>query len=295
MPEYVSAATYSIEDLDRAQSDSARVIASGAATVPSFTLTLDAASGPEEADATLVQVAATAGPSIGDHCVVIAADGAFEAFEVEAISSNAYVRARSWLAGTYASSDTVRGVTITAPVSSALYNLEAALDDQRPLRVVWQYTLASGAIKRVSEIIELSRGNVAAWDTGPALATLRLGWPDLGGRVLQGLTLEALAEYSSKVLRAEFIRRCIPHHDLMLGEPGQMLLVACMLSEAAKRGYSPGTRLLSDFAAEAANDFASEVEALTIGTQGAQSTQMDTEEVSSGRASPEYWGPILAQ
>jgi hypothetical protein len=290
-PEYVASATYEITDLRKAQDDADRIIASGVATVPSFTLTLDAAAGAEEADATIVPVTLTAGPSIGDTCVVIDSDGAFEAFPVVGISTDNYLKSGSWIAGNYAASDTVRGVTMTAPVPVGLYDFEDALDDQRPLRVVWQYTTAAG-LRRVSEIIELRRGNRAAFDTGPALETLRLGYPTLATTIMQGLTLEALTAYSVEVVQAELTRRCIPHRDLMLGDPGRMLLVAKVLDEAAMRGYSPGTRSPETFRTEAAEEYSRQLEALAVGTQGAQSTQMDTDEIADNRASPLYQSPI---
>jgi hypothetical protein len=259
--------------------------------VPSFTLTLDGAAGAEEADATIVPVTLTSGPSIGDTCVVTDSDGAFEAFDVVGISTDNYLKSGSWIAGNYAAPDTVRGVTMTAPVPVGLYDFEDALDDQRPLRVVWQYTTAAG-LRRVSEIIELRRGNRAAFDTGPALETLRLGYPTLATTIMQGLTLEALTAYSVEVVQAELTRRCIPHRDLMLGDPGRMLLVAKVLDEAAFRGYSPGTRSPETFRTEAAEEYSRQLEALAVGTQGAQSTQMDTDEIAGNRASPLYQSPI---
>jgi hypothetical protein len=292
-PEVISSATYEITNLPLGQSNADRVLASGAATVPAYTLTLDDDAGASLADPKRIPVTATAGPVSGDELALVAADGSFELFELEAVATDDYLRSRSLLAGEYVAGSTVRGVTITAPVPVELYNFEAALDDQRPLRVVWQYTTLAG-VRRVSELLELTRGNQATASTGPAIKLLLRGYPEIAGRLLEGLTVTGLAEFALSRIEGELAVRGISHQQIMLGQPGLWLLVAKMLDEAARRGYSPGQRPANDFATETREDYETQLEALVVGTQGSQSATMDTDDVSTDRENPTYYAPIGA-
>jgi len=299
-PEYVATVTYAIEDLTHGQGVAARTISSGTATSPTFTLTLDGAAGAAVANPQSIPVAATAGPSIGDACVVIAADGSLEGFAVEAIATDNYLLASSLLAGAYATSDTVRGVTHTAAVPAGLYDdtdadAEARLDDQRPLRIVWQYTAASGAIIRDSQEIILSRGNAAAASVAPALEVVREGYPDLAGRLIEGMTAEGLGRYSLRQLIADLAAYDVDHARIMLGDRGVLLLAAKIVAEASRRGYTPGQRDLGTFAEEAAADYARQLAAIVTGVAGLQAMRLDTDDVSNERIDTTYRGPVLSQ
>lgn len=292
VPEFVASATYEVIDATKAQDDVDRVLDSGPATVPGFTLTLDGEAGPGESDPRRIRVGATA-PSlvIGDELVVIAADSSFEAFELAAVATDDYLTSSSFLAGTYPVGSTVRGVTITVMTTAALHDSEDALDDQRPLMVIWSYTTGSGP-RLVSEPVALSRGNAAAFTVGPAIQSLLRGYPELAGRLLEGLTVLALAEYSRETLIAELSARYIDHETVMMGDAGRMLLAAKMLDEAALRGYSPGTRDLERFAEFAHTDYTRQLANITTGRAGSQVTTLDTEQVATVRGGRSNQNPI---
>ena len=292
VPEVVVAATYEITDLSRAQGDADRILDSGAATVPSWTLTLDDPAGPSLPDATLIPVGSTAGVTIGEPGIISAADGLREPVTISAISAGAYVRSASLLAGTYASGDTVKGTRITATTTAGLHDFEDALDDQRPLRVLWTYTTVAGVLL-VSEPIELRRGNRAAASTGPAVQSLLRGWPELKGRLLEGLTIEALAEFTLEQLVAELSIRGQDDTSIMHGDAGRMLLVAAILDQAARRGYSPGMRAPEAFADDVHEDYQRQLEALSTGLASTQAIALDTEHQSTQRPDPTNRGPVL--
>jgi hypothetical protein len=286
MPSRVASATYEITDLRKAQDDPERVLASGAATVPAWSLTVDDFAGPSQPEGARVFVSATAGPAIGDTVVVTESDGSFEAFSVSAIELDDYLDASSLLAGSYDPGATVQSVTITAPVPPAIYDFEDALDDQRPLRVEWRYGLAV-----VTEPIQLVRQGEALASVGPALATARQGYPTLGVHLLEGLTAEQLAAYALKRVESDLVARRIDPASLMAGVQGEMLLAAKIVHEAAIRGYAPGMRPLDDFVAEAETDYSTQLEALVVGGAGGQTFQLDTEARASGRDTT-YRNPI---
>jgi hypothetical protein len=108
-PARVSTATYAIEDLTRADDASDRTIASGSATVASWTVTTSAAAGPDQSNASRMSTATTAG-TIGDAATIEDPDGRSEVFTVARISSNAYLESEAPLAGSYASGSTVYGI-----------------------------------------------------------------------------------------------------------------------------------------------------------------------------------------
>jgi hypothetical protein len=285
----VATATYEITDLRKAQDDADRVLASGAATVPSWTLTTDDATGPSEANGKAVPVSSTVGPAIGDSAALISTDGSFEAFEIEGIESGAYLVAASYLAADYPIGSTVEGLTISAVVPIALYDFEEALDDQRPLRVEWRYTLG-GAEVRVTEPIQLTRQTDALASRGPSLAHVRTGYPDMGRNVQLGV--ERLAEVAELELRAELDSRGLDYASIMMGDQGAVLLASRIVHEAASRGYAPGMVPLADFRDFALTDYSTKLESITIGTPGRTSTILDTDAVARQRTDTTNRGPL---
>jgi hypothetical protein len=294
VPEIVTSATFEIADLRLAQDNPDRVLVAGAAVVPAYTLTLTGDAGPSEADSQLIPTGATAGPSIGDPVIIEAADGSREPLAIEAISTDAYVRSSSILAGTYTTGDTIKGSRITATTTAALHDFEDALDDQRPLSILWSYETAAGLV-RVSETIELRRGTHATATVGAAIQAINRRWPDMKSRLTRGLTIDALAEDALEQVETDLSTRGQDHASIMQGTPGKRLLVAKILAEAALSGYQPGQRDLSDFYEDARKGYNRQLEALTSGRGSTQTTALDTEHTSHSRPDQRSWGPLLAQ
>lgn len=293
-PEAITSASYSIEDLRRAQDDPQRVLDSGAATVPSFSLVLDGPAGAGLADEAVVPVASTIGPARLDTVVVTASDGSFELFEVAGIEAGVSLRSGSPLIGQYLAGDTVEAATISAPVAAALSDFEEALDDQRPLRVVWQYTTAKGEIRN-QEQITLRRGNEALLPIGAALKHVRSGYPDLPTQLPRELTLEGLASWCLLEVEADLARQGVEVDLIMGGRPGTALLASRIVWAAATRGYAPGTRELSRFVDEAARRYEGQLAHLTVGTGGSQTVRTDTEDIANERPDTIYRAPVFAQ
>jgi hypothetical protein len=290
-PEHVSGATFEITDMSQALDAAERVLASGAATAPSWSLVLDDTAGPGEPDSTLIPVTATVGPVLGEAAILVAADGTSEPFTIAGISAGDILRTSSLLGATFAAASTVESTTITADIPIAVFDFEDALLDGRSLRIVWTYALASGP-RVITESIVLARASEAAMTTGAAIETLLGGYPPLKGQILEGLTIEALAAYSFKRIVAEFERRLIPHTDLMLGTSGEMLLVAKMLAEASIRGYAPGQTSLTKFQDDTRDDYGTQREALVVGTPG-RASHVPPSGVVQENPDQTYRGPVF--
>ena len=286
-------ATYEITDLTRGQDAADRVLASGAATVPAWSLTLDATAGPSQPDGTVIPVATTAGPELGEVVVVTESDGAFEAVTVGAVEADDYLRASSLLAGTYAAGSTVQSVTITAPAPIGLYSFEAALDDGRPLRVEWRYSIG-GVERRVNEPIQLTRQTHATASTGPAVAYVRQRYPQLAGQLSEAQALDGLAEASLGRVELDLLARHIDPAAFVLGSQGKILLATRIILEAAISGFSPGMRELDRFIGDMRTDYTTQLEAIVIGAPGRESFVLDTEAVSHERPDTTYRSPIGA-
>ena len=292
-PEHVTAATYEITAMGQSEGSSTRVLASGAATSTAWLLTLDDDAGPSQPDAPLIPVASTVGPEIGEDAVITAPDGASEPLQVEAIGIGTYIKAGSWLAGAYPSDSTVESLVLTAPIPAAVYDFEDAQKDGRPLRIAWSYTLSSGP-RVVTDPILLTRETDAAWQESEAVALLLSGYPDIKGRLLEGLTVDALARYSTAQLRADFDQKSIPHTRLALGNVGVVLLAAKILHEAATRGYAPGQRDLVDFVQEAESRYTRRLDNLAAGGPGLEAQLSSRSGVVDENPDTTYRAPIGA-
>jgi hypothetical protein len=292
LPAAVGSATYEILDLRKDPSDPARVIASGAATVPAWSLTLDGPAGPGQPSAQTVPVASTVGPSLGDLVFVTAASGAFETAEVSGVVAADSLELSSNLSLSYDTGDAVDAAEISAPVPVALYSFEDALKDQRPLAVLWSYDLGGGKVRAALESLKLSITTSASTQAGEALALVRVGYPDMPGRVGPGLTLESLAEYCEDMLRAELVLRAEDPERMMTGRPGVWLLHDLIVSQASLRGYAPATIDLGTFVSQAGAAYGRRLDALVVGTGGGETTTTTVTGTAEQSPDTTYRGPI---
>lgn len=304
-PARVSSATYAIEDLTKADDDAARVFASGSATVPPWTVTTSATAGATQANAARMSTASTTGATVGAPAAIIAADGSSEIFEISKVSANNYVEAEAELAGVYPSGSTIRGIELTASVPDGLVvtgsaaagfdDAEDILEQQRPLRIVWTYTVGSTTI-RAQERIELVRHSTASTiDVGAAILRVRDLYPDLAERLPSRASLDTLAAELAKDVEDDLRQRKVPPERVMLGHAGVRLLVLAIAAHAGELGYAPGgTATDGAWAAEAVTRYRARLEALTVGEPGLQVTEIElVGDVQTEAHSTIYRGPTL--
>lgn len=288
VPGPVVSATFEIVDLSQSLDSSDRTIDSGAATVPAFTMTLTLAAGPSEPDPYAVTVDATAGASVGDT-LMITGDGASESLDVLGINAaDLEIEFTSSLARDYAIGSTVTGATITADVPAGLYNFELALDDQRPLGVVWSYT-ALGVPVVVLEQISLLR-TTSSTLISDALRFVRTGYHDVSARMKPGI--DVFAPMCASMVESDLRLRGERPELLLLGDPGAWLLHDRIIAELAQRGYAPNTVDLDRFVTLTADRYAVSLEALVIGTRGTDTLDVDTETMASENPSTRRVSPV---
>lgn len=283
---YVSAATYSIENLRYSTDDAARVIDSGSATVASWSITSSAVAGPTSANARRVSTASTTGASIGEPAQLLAPDGETELVEVSAISSASYIETVAPIAGTYASGSTLRGIKLSASFPNAYAADEEELEREPFLRVTWTYTL-SGRTWKVPELIEWSRHSCGDLDIGAALLELRVLYPDLSSRLPDGTSLEHVAKTLAIRVQDDLRARKLDPTMVLLGPGARALLVARIAEWASLMGYSPGASPLRDFQASASAEYLRELANLTVGLGVTGSRSVDvTDSTKNSTANP---------
>jgi hypothetical protein len=287
---YVASATYTIENLRFDTDHASRVVASGSATVASWSLTSSASSGAATTNPRRFSTAATTGASIGDPAQLAAADGDAELVEVLAISSGSYVETSAPIAGMYPSGSTLRGIKITAPFPDAYAADEDELEREPLLRVVWSYTLHGRAWK-VPELIEWSRQTPDVLDLGGAILSVRELYPDLAPRLPDGAQLERIASRLADDVRDDLRARGLDPAHVLLGPGGRSLMAAKIIEHASLLGYSPGASSLDSFRSAALKGYAARLANLVIGLGSKGPAAVDITDAPSGRVS----SPISAR
>lgn len=294
-PSRVTSATYAIEDLTLADDDASRTIASGAATVAGWSLTTSAVAGATQSNPRRMSTAATGSASVGAPAAIVAADQSTEIFEVAAVGTNSYIEAETGLAGVYASGSTVYGIEITASVPSSLYNDEDILEQRRPLRVVWTYTIGGVQLKK-QELIEFRRHSAAATtDVGAAVLRIRKLYPDLPDRLTDYANLDTIALACAEIIEDDLRQRGISPERFMIGPASVQLLMLRIVAHAGELGYAPGgTEDQERWRDRAFAEYRRRLEALTIGEPGEATAETDfVPDTATQTPSHEYRGPTL--
>ena len=271
----VSAASFVFEDLGVGLEDANRVIASGAITPPTWSLTTTATAGPTQRNGARVSVSSTTDASIGARAVIIGADGSRELFEIAALSSGAYVQAVASLAGTYASGSTVRGVTLSASVPDVFAANEERFKQQHALRVTWTYTL-DGVVHRVPELVQWTRhtGKADAL-VGEAKVWMSKAYPDAATRLPDGTKLDMLLACMLDEVTDDLVNLTIAPESFLMGDRGRSLLVARLLMHLGDLGYSPGNTEQVMWADRMRRLYTTRLESLTVGLAGGNTAHTD--------------------
>lgn len=156
-------ATWVLHDLSFSTDSADHTLASGSANVDSAEealATTDA--GPNAADPRRWTVASTAGFAVGTWYLLQGDDGTKEIHKLEGLSTNAYLRMRDPIVGSYtAGSATIYGLELvsTTALASAVYDDENLLEEERRLRVVWTY--ADGTIvQQQARVVRRDEGDL---------------------------------------------------------------------------------------------------------------------------------------
>lgn len=251
-PVRVSSATYSIEDMWVDDGDASRVLASGSATLDSASVSVSAATGRAQGDHYAVYIGTTSGFSVGGN-YWLSEDSQGERVEAIAVKTNTHVKTKHGIIGQYTTSATLAGMELTASFPSATANDEDKLIEQRPYRVVWEYTI-NGETTKAQEQIRLVRYDQADLDVAEALDIARTIFPDLDGLVRsKSRTLENWAAMSARLLRGTLLQRLQGRQtpeEFLTGPRGAEAVAFRMMVIAAQNGFAPGDVVPADFLAE---------------------------------------------
>jgi hypothetical protein len=215
-PERITSASYVIEDLFT--DEAGRTVASGSATVDTTTTTTDAASGPAQANPRKVPVASTTGFAVGDHALIASVDGGtWERFVIDGLSVGDYLVADIPLVNAYASGANVYGIDVTAPFPDGIAANESHVDEDRPYRVVWEYTIR-GLVYRPQEQIRLVRASETDVSSSAVAQKIRDTYPDVIARLPEASRLDRGIIAAESFVHNSLRRKGVDPHRFMGGE-----------------------------------------------------------------------------
>jgi hypothetical protein len=253
-PGVVASATVEIADLTQDEDGDDRfILASGAATVDTYSTTIAADAGAGEADPRLLTHAGSSATA-GRTYAITASDGSYETFVAEAVSSTT-IRASVPLSA-YASGSTVSGIQLSCSFPAISANDEDLFDGNPPLRVRWTYTFRE-QLYQEDEIVRLVRHKPRLAGLGAVEAALRSSWWELVKQIPR--TPNALRDLVSSVadrLQTKLRARGIEPESFMLGAPGVELLQQACVLRLADQGCHPENRDPQAFRDEQEAEFA---------------------------------------
>lgn len=228
-----------IEDLTRSSGSVERIIASGNAITSSVSVETDVDAGPSKAVPNKIPVLTTNGFSIGDKCFITHPDGFGEQFTIEGLQLQDYLLADQPLMDEYPCLSTVAIIEISAAFPDATAQQEETVDENRPYRVVWEYTI-EGKKTKVQEQVRVVRNDGTDMNLSEAMRLIRKGFADISERMPTGTTLREWVEFSLEDLQANLLSKGRDPKSLLTGKQGTQALVWRTLCHAAENGSAPG-------------------------------------------------------
>lgn len=291
-PSRAAAATVSIVDLtEGAESDDRIVLASSAATVDSYNVSITAAAGAGQADPRLMTHAgalATAGRAY----VIETADGRHELFFAEAVSATT-IRSATPLSGAYATGSTVRGVQLSCVFPSAVAADEQRFDIDAPMRVQWSYTGSDGSAWNVTELVRLVRSHASKRNLGDVEAELRRTKAELVRAMgSEAATLRNLISRVASRLTAELRATDVEPETWLAGDAGFELLFQAVVLQIAEDGFYPATRDPQQYVDDQARAYARLWSSLVRGKSSTNAAEVDrTTDMAPAGASKKVRSP----
>ncbi|MEM6988916.1 MAG: hypothetical protein AAF721_00420 [Myxococcota bacterium] len=274
----VATATFELQDLMQHETATDYVLASGNATIDSFSSTLAAAAGPSEADPRSVSLASVVGITVGDWYQITDGDGLFEIVRVVGVdSANNTITLAHRLTQPYPITvSTVIGVTMTAAIPDAVSTDAARVDFYEPLRIVWTY--AGRTHQQPVRVVRYDEDDVMIADLVGRVKTL---WPGVAvalqheGRDLVPDKLREAKRLVHTRLRRE---KTDPYLRLTGDLRGDAILFRFFLNEAAQ-GNAPAAQ--EDWLDYVRGEYESAFAALSVGEAGVGSVKVNRQTQSA--------------
>jgi len=290
-PERITSATYVIEDLY--QDEANREVASGNATVDSTATTTDAAAGPAQANPRKVPVTATTGFSVGDHALIASADGSvWERFVVDGLSAGDYLIADVPLVNTYASGANVYGIDVSASFPDATAADEAYVDEDRPFRIVWEYTIR-GTVYRPQEQIRLVRSSESDVNTASVAQKIRDTYPDIIARLPEASRLDKGIMASEAFVHNSLRRRGVEPAKFLGGPLLEDAVYWRTLCLFATNASTPGDMPMDAWLEYCERKYNQTWNDIVNGEAGNGTLDLDVKDAAKGNKSRTYRSPFL--
>ena len=280
----VSAALFIIEDLLDGLGTEDRIIASGSVTLSTVSALTDVDAGPAQAIPKKIPVETTSGFSIGDRCFILHPDGFGEQFKVDGLSTEDYLLADQPLMNAYPCLSTVSIIELSADFPDATAADASFVNEERPLRVIWEYTI-DGNQQKHQEEIRVVRQDFGDMNLSDAMLQVRKAFPDLTERLPTGTTLRDWAEFALSDLEAQLLGKGIDPKDFLTGKQATQILAWRILCHAADNGSAPGGLSTEEFRETCQKRLDTLWNNLFIGKPGKETGELDrrTDTVSSNR------------
>jgi hypothetical protein len=282
-PVRVASATVAVEDLTEPDDGADRfIVASGAATLDSYSVTITAGAGPAEANPRLLTHAgATA--TVGRTYAIEAANGQTELFVCDGATATT-ITSKTPLTGSYATGATVRGVQLSVDFPALAAADEDLFEGDPPVRATWTYT-AAGTLHKVAELVRLVRNKSSQRSLGRVETELRARWEELVKQLPNhSNALRDIVRGCADRLDARLRGRGMDAEALLSGSLGFELLLQRVVLHLAECGYHPATRDAQLFVEAQDREFARLWESLTVGrsTEGAADVNRESDTAPHG-------------
>jgi len=290
-PERVTSASYVIEDLY--QDETNRTVASGSATVDSTATTTDAAAGPAQANPRRVPVTATTGFAVGDNALIVSLDGAvWERFVVDGLSAGDYLVSDVPLVGNYASGSNVYGIDVSAPFPNATAATESYVDEGRPFRVVWTYTIR-GTVYRPQEQIRIVRSTQADVDVAQVVQLIRDSYPDIIARAPEASRIDSGVRASESFVLNSLRRKGVDPHKFLGGDLLRDAVYWRSLCLFATNSSTPGDMPVADWLDYCERKYNQVWNDLVNGEAGINTLDLRSDDMADGNRSRVYRSPFI--
>ena len=282
--DFDDAPQFIIEDLTRSSGSAERIIASGNAVTSSVLVETDVDAGPSKAVPNKIPVLTTNGFSIGDKCFIKHPDGYGEQFTVEGIQLQDYLLGDQPLMDEYPCLSEVSIIGISAAFPDATAQQDETVDENRPYRVVWEYTI-EGKKRKVQEQVRVVRNDMTDMNLSEAMRLIRKGFADISERMPTGTTLREWVEFSLEDLQSNLLSKGVDPKTMLSGKQGTQALVWRTLCHAAENGSAPGNMDPNDYLVNCQKRLDSIWNGLFIGETGPETGDLhrSSDSVSSNR------------
>lgn len=273
----VDSASYEIQDPYYSSGTTNYVIDSGSATIDSYDQLITQESGESTANPDRLYVGSTANiTSSFRYAAVHSEHSGTETFSVERVKEDSYIIAEAPLLDNYPANSRVMGIQMAATFPGNRTGAdENWVIGNRPLRIVWSYTL-DGVSKKVSELIRVVHENESDQDVDAIKLMLEDFWSDRTSRFDDSTSLVNAIKTAKRQVNAMLLSKGIEPQTFLGGLQLRNCIFWKTLYMVALKGDMPSSTMPMDlYLEELRGNFESAFTDLTVGLPGKEVLQLD--------------------